>query len=32
MKAGVKELKHRQGWLYGAAIGIFIAIVIVGVE
>jgi len=30
MKLGIKELSHREGWLYGTAIGIFLAIIIVG--
>jgi hypothetical protein len=30
MKTGIKELTHRQGWLYGTAIGIFLAILVVG--
>lgn len=32
MKLGIKELKHRQGWLYGTAIGIFAALIMVGLE
>jgi len=28
MKMGVKELTHRQGWLYGAAIGVFVGIIL----
>jgi len=32
MKLGIKELKHRQGWLYGTAIGIFIALMTVGLD
>jgi len=28
MRLGIKELSHRQGWLYGAVIGILVGIVI----
>gem|GEM_PF-1338844 len=30
MKLGITELTHRQGWLYGSAIGIFLAVITVG--
>ncbi len=26
MRVGLRELSHRQGWLYGAAIGIAVGI------
>jgi tetrahydromethanopterin S-methyltransferase subunit G len=28
MRTGVRELTHRQGWLYGAVIGIFIGLIV----
>lgn len=28
MRTGIRELTHRQGWLYGAVIGIFIGVLI----
>jgi hypothetical protein len=30
MKVGITKLTHTQGWLYGSAIGIYIAVRIVG--